>query len=124
MRLPRVLSVVGFLLVLAAAAWSLFAPTYSTRTESSDGTVTEGTLSGLAANGPDILIPVGIAILLAALAAWAPWRWLRWVGAVVLGGFCILAALSIGAFFLPGALCLLLALVLDTPTRRVGSPPA
>lgn len=119
----RILTAVSLALALAVSALLLVIPSYSSATESvvapgsgsARQSVTEGHATLLDVNGPRILLPLGFPVLVALVPLLLPLRTLRIVAAVLLGGFCALGALSIGWFYLPSALTMVIAAAWPTP---------
>jgi hypothetical protein len=80
----------------------------------------------LEVNGPVVLIPLAVPVLLTAagllVALIARGRWTRLAlvlaAAVLLLGFCVLTGFSIGLFYLPAALALLASAIIFSTTRR------
>lgn len=111
------LRLVGAALAVVAWGLTLFAPLYSTATDTAgaDGslTSTEGTATLIEVNGWGAAIP-GLVLVALAVGVWrAPGVLVRWV---CLGLFLAITALflaSIGLFFLPAALLLILGVSLD-----------
>lgn len=108
----RVLTVMSLVLALAVSTVLLVTPSYSSiSTESvvdpASGSVrrsvTEGHRTLLDVNGPRVLLPLGFPVLVALVPLLFPLRALRVGAAVLLGGFCILGALSVGWLYLPSA---------------------
>lgn len=112
----------GFLLAVAATAYTAFAPLYDSASKSSDGVATTGTASLVEVNGWGGLIP-GLLLTALAFGVWrarvGPVRW------VMLGMFLILVLaglLSLGLFYVPAAICLVVGSLLakdpepDLPT--------
>lgn len=123
-----------------ALVWSLLlvvaafvAPVYSSSTGSSSTDVTSGavttsettgtgTLVGV--NGPGVLVFVALPLVATLVVAWALARGRRrlgWVVTSVLGVLTVLALLSVGIFFLPVSLALVVACA-NTPRPRVARP--
>ncbi|MDO5504585.1 MAG: hypothetical protein Q4G67_15585 [Actinomycetia bacterium] len=111
--------------VLAAIAWiaTLTLPMYSTATDSADpngagGTTTEGMATLIEVNGWWAVLP-GLLLVALAVAVWrAPQMMVRWI---CLALFLLLTALSmasIGLFFLPAALLLILGVAMDLGEAR------
>lgn len=103
-------------LAVAAGIGLAFYPVYQGEGESasSSGVVTSSTDSAtlIAENGPWVALLLCVPAVLAALGLWAALRGhrsLAWIFAGVLLGFCVLGAFSVGLFYLPAALALLLA---------------
>ena len=113
----------GALLAVLAAGFLLVAPTYDS--VSSGGPAGSGATL-LEVDGPGVLVPLGVAVVLA-LGAWAaPWTWLRWTLVGLFCAGCVLALLSIGVFFLPAAAALVVGAALATlrPLRPTPGPAA
>ena len=114
--IANILAWLAFALAFVASAGLLFAPT---------GTSIEGAAVApgpaavphvtrptiLQANGWLVLIPLALPVLIAGLAAILSARWTRIVAATLIGLFVFVAAASIGLFYLPASLLLLLAAV-------------
>ena len=93
-------------------------------------TTTFQTASLVAVNGPWVLLPLFVPVALTSLALlavlrWDPRSWIRqaflWLLALLSLGFCVLGALSIGVFYLPTALALVVTAVVSTfRTHRRG----
>jgi hypothetical protein len=118
----------GFLLVVAA----FVAPVYGTSSGSAasgpDGTVSaatsEGTATLVEVNGYGVLVVVSVPLVAAVVVAWALARGRRrigWVVTSVLGVLNVLALLSVGIFFVPVTLALIVACA-STPRTRVARP--
>ncbi|MDA8436458.1 MAG: hypothetical protein M0Z98_10800 [Actinomycetales bacterium] len=115
----------GLLLVVLA----FVAPVYSTSSGSAtDGTVasttTEGTATLVGVNGYGVLLVVSVPLVAAVVVAWALARGRRRIGWVVtslLGALNVLAMLSVGIFFLPVTIALVVACA-STPRTRVARP--
>lgn len=127
----HVLPVFAALWAAGVALFFLFGPAYETSYVSYDVTHSarqvasadiRGHASGLEVNGPHILfvliIPIWLALLPLTIRKHRRAALLA-AGALLLG-FCILGALSVGTFYLPSALLLLLA----GATTRTESPHA
>ena len=113
--LPTGAALAAHALAWAAAVFFTFAPTYSSGR------------TAIEVNGPGViflfLVPVvltGIALIAIRFATNTEEKRraaLIWVPTVALLGFCVLAALSIGLFYLPAALALLTAAIADCRTQ-------
>ncbi|MFC7047076.1 hypothetical protein ACFQH6_18245 [Halobacteriaceae archaeon GCM10025711] len=106
---------------LAASLFVLFGPVVRYTTQSSDGTVRTGTLSGidylLGVEGAQFALlawPVLMAgfALLGGFAAWNGRTAALWVAALGLTGFTLVGLLTIGLLFAPAALLFLAAATL------------
>jgi hypothetical protein len=92
-------------LIVAAA----MAPAYEPTTEASSGTVTHESATLVDENGPAILLPVGVPLLVTVIVGYALWRReashgagrIAWTFTVLLAGFNVVAMASIGLFMLP-----------------------
>lgn len=105
-------------LAAAAAAYFLAVPPYSSSTSgaavTAGGAATSWEASGhagiVAVNGTDVLLPLLVPVLLAALpllARSAGWRrGLSAAAALILGAFALLGAASVGLFYAPAAVAL------------------
>ena len=103
-------------LAVAAGLGLAFYPVYQGESEtvSSSGVVTSSSDSAtlIAENGPWVALLLCVPVLLAALGLWSALRGhktLAWVFAGVLLAFCVVGGFSIGLFYLPAGLSLLLA---------------
>ncbi len=98
------LTAISFGLALAAAIFLLVWPVYT----GFDGTrETHATL--LEINGWGAIAAVGFPVVLALLPLIFPRQAIRIIAAVIMGGFSIIAGFTIGLFYLPSALVMLLA---------------
>jgi len=127
-RAERILDGAGILLTLLPTLFFLVARTYSGTVDqiSATGSTAASPLPGLtlwAVNGPRVLVPLLLPIVLAAAVALPPQRHLRRhiarVAAVLLALFVFLTLPSIGWFYFPATLAIALA-ALRRPPR--GSP--
>lgn len=97
-------ALIAFVLALVASLVLLFLPVYSTVTTTASGTRTEDTATLWAVNGPWILIPLALPVLLTAAIALARGRGglvVSMLCTLVLAAFTVLAIASIGMFYLP-----------------------
>jgi len=120
-KAPQALSIIAALWATAVALFFLFGPVYETSTSEYSVTVSSGQVAtspervghttGLHANGPQIAFVLAIPILLALLPlAFRKHQRAAFLGAGALTlAFCVLGAMSVGMFFLPTALLLVLA---------------
>ena len=115
-------------LAWAALLWLAFWPySYSGTTvtaigpDGSGGEIVALYASHIEINGWGVLIPLSIPVALTAIGALAAVTWDRhrlrnkvflWVATALLFGFCVLGMFSIGAFYLPAALALLVAAII------------
>jgi hypothetical protein len=127
-RIPQILCLIAALWATAVALFVLFGPVYETSTSEYSVTVSggrvasperEGHATGLQANGPHITFVLAIPIVLALLPlAFRKHQRASFLGAGALTlAFCVVGAMSVGVFYLPTALLLLLA------GARMKSPP-
>ena len=123
----------------AAVVWSLLlvvaafvAPVYSTSSGSASPDATGGTTSSVVAgtatlvgvNGYGVLLVVAVPLLATLVVAWALARGRRRLGWVVTSAFgflTFLALMSIGVFFVPVTVALIVACA-GTPRHRVAQP--
>ena len=71
--------------------------------------------------GPVVLTALVVAILMTARIRPSTRKVSLWVAAVLLLGFSVVGALSIGAFYLPAAVALVVAAVMGSRGRKVGA---
>lgn len=128
-RTENVVTGLAVCCALLASAFVLFGPMYATKStvvgSRAEGT-TVATSGALAVNGWDILPAVLIPVLLAAM----PLMWQRHptrglmtaICTLVLFGFCILAGFSIGLFYLPTVLIMLIGSIVSRVQRRRHKP--
>ena len=121
-------------LTWAAGVWFAVWPVYrgtsmATSPDGRSGTVTHTTETLIEADGWPAVIALSIPILLTGLAlvlvyATGRWRLVRktmlWVLAVVLLGFCVVGIMSIGFFYIPAALALLVGIILNPTKAAIG----
>ena len=119
-------ALVALLLAVAAGLFLVFYPLYQgvSVTGSSSGVVTSGSESGtlITENGLWAAVPLCIPIVLAALGLVAVARRRRslaWVLGGVLLGFVVLSGFTIGLFYLPAAIALLLSAGLTDSSRKL-----
>ena len=121
------LAALAALLALAASAFLLLTPFYTgTHTTTSSGAgqptaarvVESRSATLLEVNGPAVLIPLTIPIALPALALAATrsrFRRLAYaIAALLLLVFCLLSGFSIGMYYVPAALAMLISALLPT----------
>jgi len=119
-KAPQTLSFIAALWATVVALFFLFGPTYGTSTTeysvtASGGQVAspqfEGHATGLEVNGPHVAFVLVIPIILALLplAVRKHQRASFIVAGVLSLAFCVVGAMSVGMFYLPSALLLLLA---------------
>lgn len=117
---------VGVLLAVCAVVVLLVVPAYTVQTlelgpEGPSGATVSA--SFLEANGRGALVPLGLAVALA-VGAWAARpAWARWalVGLFCVG--CVLALPSVGLFFLPAALALVVGAALASRRTPAWTAP-
>jgi hypothetical protein len=95
---------VAFGLALVAAIFLAVWPTYSGFNGSQP---TRATL--LQVNGPYALIPVMFPVLTTLIALLLRRQWVRIVATILISGFALIAGFTIGLFYLPAAILMLLA---------------
>ena len=106
------LTCASFGLALAAAVYLLVWPIYS---GFNGGRPTRGTL--LEVNGPHALIPVMFPVLMT-LAAWLLRKEaLRIIATILIGGFALIGGFTIGLFYMPAAILMLLASCVDDSAK-------
>jgi hypothetical protein len=90
----KTLTGISFGIALAVSSLLLVVPSYTTQW---------GHATMLEVNGPNVLIPLAVPILIAAAPVVFPKRSLRAVAAIALGAFCLIGGFSIGLFYIPSA---------------------
>lgn len=123
----RWLQIVALVLVLAAAAALLVLPMYESVTTGSDGSEVDSTQTLLEVNGPWLLVLLAIPVALAAMPLFAYgriWAVLSIVSACLLWACVILGGLTIGVFFVPGALLAVIAACVPVRSTRTAASPA
>ena len=120
-KAPQILCLIAALWATAVALFFLFGPVYETSTSEYSVTVSSGQVAtsperaghatGLQANGPQIAFVLVIPIVLALLPlAFRNHQRASFLGAGALTlAFCVVGAMSVGMFYLPTALLLVLA---------------
>ncbi len=103
----------SFGLAIAAALFLLVWPVYS----GFDGErPTHSTLMHV--NGPWVIVPVMFPVLVVLVPLVVRRKWSRIVAAIVIGAFVLISGFSIGMFYLPAAIAMLLAACMeDSPPR-------
>lgn len=124
----RGLLAAGVAMVLAtiASAWLVVWPCFYTGTTSGPRGESTTCSSLIGETGTWVLSDLAIPIILTVLAFVALVARLRavmWVLAILLFALCILAAWSIGVFYVPSAVALLIAAARMNPTRVNTNPP-
>ncbi len=119
-------ALVALLLTVAAGVFLVFYPAYQgvSGGASSSGVVTSSSQSAtlIAVNGFGIVVALCVPIALAALGLLAAARRRRvlvWVPGAVLLGFVVLTGFTIGLFYLPAAIALLLSAGLTGSSRKL-----
>lgn len=92
-------------LIVAAA----LAPAYRSTTETSSGTVTHESATFVDENGPAVLLPIAVPLLVTVIVGYSLWRReasrgagpIAWTFTALLATFNVVAMLSIGPFMLP-----------------------
>jgi hypothetical protein len=109
-------TLISFLLALAASILFLVIPTYNGETRSTDAqghtTVTRTQATLLEVNGRWTLLSLGVPVLIALIPVLIPKRGVRIGAAILLGVFAIIGGFSIGLFYVPSALTMIVAAVL------------
>jgi hypothetical protein len=106
------LQIAALAVVITAAIALLVLPTSTSVTSSSDGSEVTTSQTLLASMGPSVLLILAAPIAMAALPLFSrgrAWVALSIASAVLLWLFVILGLLTIGVFFLPGAILALIA---------------
>jgi hypothetical protein len=98
------LTAASFGLAMAAAIYLLVGPVYA---GSNGGRPTQATL--LQVNGPWAIIPVMFPVLIALTPLVFRKQAVRIAAAIVMGGFALISGFSIGLFYFPAAILMLLA---------------
>jgi hypothetical protein len=117
----------GVLLVVAAFVAPVYSTSSGSAVDGSGGTVsatTEGTATLVGVNGYGVLPVVSFPLVATVVVAWALARGRRRLGWIVTSVLCVLNVLSlmsIGIFFLPVTLALVVACA-STPRPRVARP--
>ena len=106
------LTAVSFALATAAAIYLLVWPVYS---GSVGGRPTRAT--ALEVNGLYALIPISFPVLITLIPLLLRKQWARITSAIVLGAFAVIAGFSIGLFYLPAAIVMLLAACVDDSAK-------
>ncbi len=109
------LTAVSFGLAIAAAIFLLIVPTYSGSYDG--GPVTHPTL--VEVNGSWVIIPVFFPPSVALLPLIFRKQAVRIIATILIGGFVFIAGFSIGLFYLPAAVMMLLAACVS-PSAKVG----
>lgn len=111
----RALQALGAVLTLLAVWALLFLPTYMTTSTDQFGNEVVGSATAWDVNGAWLLVVLAFPLLLAVLPLLVRGR--AWYGVsltctVLLGVFVVLGSLSLGFFFLPGFIAMLIAVLL------------
>lgn len=124
-RPKRIVQLLAAVLAATATAWLLVAPVYAGLSEDSMGNRSETRATLLEVNGPQVLVVLAIPVVLACLpllATGRAWQPVSILATVTLGVVVALGILSIGIFYAPAAMALLVACFLK-PRRRPARPP-
>jgi hypothetical protein len=122
----RSAAVVAVVLATIASVWLVVWPCTYTGTTSGPAGESTACSSLIAENGTWVLSYLAIPIILtvlAFLALVARLRAVTWTLAILLFALCILAAWSIGLFYVPSAVMLLIAAARMNPTRANTDSP-
>jgi len=122
----RSAAVVAIILATIATVWLVVWPCFYTGATSGPGGESTTCSSLIAENGTWVLSYLAIPIILtvlAFLALVARLRVLMWMLAILLFALCILAAWSIGLFYIPSAVTILIAAAQMNPTRANTDSP-
>ena len=111
----KILAAISFGLAVAVSGLFLVLPTYSTGSSASPS-VGHATL--LEVNGPGALITLAVPAMIALVPLLIPKWWVRIVAGVVLGAFVVVGSPSIGLFYFPSAVIMLMAGLLSVPARN------
>ena len=113
----------AFVAALTGALLAAFAPTYTSCSTDAGGTSC-GSATGLSVNGSWILFVVSVPVVLALIPILVPRRGARIIAAVLLWACCVVAAASIGLFFVPAAILMTVAGIRREPARSLTQPSA
>jgi hypothetical protein len=102
-------------LAVAVSGLFLVLPTYSSGSSESPS-VGHATL--LEINGAGALFTLAIPALIALIPVFVPIWWVRIVAGLVLAAFVVVGSPSIGMFYFPSAVTMLLAGLLSAPVRN------
>ena len=122
----RSAAVVAIVLAAIASVWLVAWPCFYTGATSGPSGESTTCSSLIAENGTWVLSYLAIPIILtvlAFLALVARLRAVMWTLAILLFALCILAAWSIGLFYVPSAVTILIAAARMNPTRANADPP-
>ena len=108
---------VAFLWSVGLMVSAAVAPAYESTTETSSGAVTTEGATLLDENGPAVLLPLGVPLLVTVIVGFALWRRepsrgagvVAWTGIVLLAAFNVLAMASVGLFMVPATAALVFA---------------
>jgi hypothetical protein len=115
-------------LIVAAA----LAPVYRSTTETSSGTVTDQSATLVDENGPAVLLPIAVPLLVTVIVGRALWRRgasrgagpVAWTFTGLLAGFNLVEMLSIGPFILPVTASLAVACAMRQARTRAAASSA
>ena len=122
----RSAAVVAIILATIATVWLVVWPCFYTGATSDPSGESTTCSSLIAENGTWVLSYLAIPIILtvlAFLALVARLRAVMWTLAILLFALCILAAWSIGLFYVPSAVTILIAAARMNPSRANTDPP-
>jgi len=106
------LTAVSFSLALAASILLLVLPVYSSVRDGRHGSATL-----IEVNGLGILVPLSVPVFIALLPLVFPKLAVRICATIVIWGFAFLGGFSIGLFYIPSALALLLGTCVDSSAK-------
>jgi hypothetical protein len=122
----RLAAVVAIVLATIGSVWLAVWPCFYTGTTSGSSGESTTCSSLIAENGTWVISYLAVPIILTILAFLglvARLRAVMWALAILLLALCILAAWSIGLFYVPSAVALLVAAARMNPTRARPNPP-
>ena len=111
----KILAAISFGLTVAVSRLFLVLPMYSTSSSESPST---GQATLLEINGAGALFTLPIPALIALVPVLIPIWWVRIVAGLVLAAFVVVGSPSIGMFYFPSAVAMLLAGLLSAPERN------
>jgi hypothetical protein len=106
------LTAIAFGLTVVAAIYLLVGPAYRVV---GNGVVTHRTL--IQVNGRWAVVPVMFPVLVSLIPLVVRRQWVRIVAAIVMGGFVFISGFSIGMFYLPAGILMLLAACVEDSAR-------
>ena len=114
----------GLLLVVAAFVAPVYRTSSGSATDGTVATTAEGSATLVGVNGYGVLLVISVPLVAAVVVTWALARGRRRLGWVVTSVLCVLnvlALLSVGIFFVPVTIALIVACA-GTPRTRVAQP--